>query len=64
MLIAFSRIYLMVHYTTDVLAGMIIGTLSGFLASLITRAVVRWTRQNKPELALRLWGAPKKKRRA
>ena len=54
----------MVHYTTDVLAGMIIGTLSGFLASLITRAVVRWTRQNKPELALRLWGAPKKKRRA
>ena len=63
-LIAFSRIYLMVHYTTDVLAGMIIGTLSGFLASLITRAVVRWTRQTKPELALRLWGAPKKKRRA
>ncbi len=31
-LIAFSRLYLYVHYPTDVLCGMIIGILSGFCA--------------------------------
>lgn len=31
-LIAFSRLYLMVHYPTDVLFGIILGTLLGFLA--------------------------------
>lgn len=32
-LIAFSRLYLYVHYPTDVFAGMLIGILCGFLAS-------------------------------
>lgn len=34
-LIAFSRIYVHVHYCTDVLAGMVVGTLYGLLAFLI-----------------------------
>ncbi|NLX93199.1 MAG: phosphatase PAP2 family protein [Clostridiales bacterium] len=34
-LIAFSRIYVHVHYCTDVLAGMVVGTLYGLLAYLL-----------------------------
>lgn len=34
-LIAFSRIYVQVHYCTDVLAGMVVGTLYGLLAYLL-----------------------------
>ncbi len=34
-LIAFSRIYLGVHYASDVITGMLIGTVSGLTASLI-----------------------------
>lgn len=57
LLIGFSRIYLMVHYTTDVIAGLCVGFFSGFLASVLVRAFVRWTRKNRPELAVKLWGA-------
>lgn len=63
LVIGFSRIYLMVHYTTDVLAGLCVGFLSGYLASKLVRVFVRWTRKNKPELALKLWGAGKARRR-
>ena len=35
-LIAASRLYLYVHYPTDVLAGMILGTLFGFIGANIT----------------------------
>ena len=34
-LMCFSRIYLSVHYTTDVIAGIFVGTLSGILGTLI-----------------------------
>ena len=38
-LIAFSRIYLQVHYPSDVLGGAILGFLFGLLGSTIVRAV-------------------------
>ncbi|MCI8284491.1 MAG: phosphatase PAP2 family protein [Firmicutes bacterium] len=34
-LIAFSRLYVYVHYPSDVLAGILIGVLSGYLSNLI-----------------------------
>ncbi len=38
-LIAFSRLYLLVHYPTDVLAGAVIGAAIGFLAVKIQKAL-------------------------
>lgn len=40
-LIAFSRLYVGVHYLTDVLAGLLIGVLCGCLGCLIVRKVKR-----------------------
>ena len=39
-LVAFSRLYLYVHYPSDVLVGLILGTLFGFLGVWIVNAVV------------------------
>lgn len=39
-LVAFSRLYLYVHFPTDVLAGMILGTFFGFCGVWIVNAVV------------------------
>lgn len=36
--IAFSRLYLYVHYPTDVLAGILLGILTGWLGYLITKS--------------------------
>ncbi len=45
LLIAFSRIYLQVHYPSDVLGGAILGFLLGLLGSSIVRAVCdKWNR--------------------
>lgn len=40
-IIAFSRLYLFVHYPTDVLTGLILGTLFGILSVLIVNKL--WT---------------------
>lgn len=37
LLIAFSRLYLYVHYPTDVLAGMVLGLMTGWLGSILSR---------------------------
>ncbi|MBE6604296.1 MAG: phosphatase PAP2 family protein [Ruminococcaceae bacterium] len=39
-LMGFSRIYLMVHYTSDVLAGLIAGTLGAVAAYFITKGIL------------------------
>ena len=39
LLMGVSRIYLMVHYTSDVLAGLVAGTLGGVAAYFITKAI-------------------------
>lgn len=44
-LIAFSRLYLLVHYPTDVLAGMVIGTVCGFIAIPVAGSIPLFTFQ-------------------
>lgn len=41
-LIAASRIYVCVHYPSDVFAGLIIGTLIGIAAYFIGTAIIKW----------------------
>ena len=41
LLMAFSRVYLIAHYATDVIAGMISGAIAGTIAWLITLAIFR-----------------------
>lgn len=43
LLISFSRLYLYVHYPSDVLAGIALGILLGYLAKLVTDVVFHQT---------------------
>ena len=43
-LIAFSRLYLYVHYPTDVLFGILFGILAGWIGNLISNRVFRSSR--------------------
>ena len=40
-LVGLSRIYLMVHYVTDVLGGVLVGTLAGVMGYLIMKAIMK-----------------------
>ena len=40
MLIAFSRLYLYVHYPTDVLAAVVLGSAAGFAANILASSVL------------------------
>lgn len=46
-LIAFSRLYLHVHYPTDIIGGMVLGTLSGIIA---VKSVEYFCKKKKTEL--------------
>ena len=47
-LMGFSRLYVGVHFPTDVLAGMAVGLLCGWLACLLWRQVPAWRRLEPP----------------
>ncbi len=48
-LIAFSRLYLYVHYPTDVLASMVLGTIMAFLGIwLVNKLWALWEKKHKP----------------
>ena len=47
--IAFSRLYLYVHYPTDVLAGALLGTAFGFLAVFIVNKCDRKIKRIKAD---------------
>lgn len=44
-LIAFSRMYLFVHYPSDIIAGLILGLIAGKLAIKITREILKSSRR-------------------
>lgn len=45
-LIAFSRLYLYVHYPTDILGGIIVGGAAGYIGYLIVERLGRWRKKD------------------
>ena len=43
-LVGLSRIYLMVHYVTDVLGGVLVGTFAGIMGYVIMTAIMKNTK--------------------
>lgn len=48
-LIAFSRLYLYVHYPTDILGGILAGTAAGYLGCRLVNGLEQW-RKNRHEV--------------
>jgi undecaprenyl-diphosphatase len=46
-LVGLSRIYLMVHYVTDVLGGVCVGVFAGIMGYLIMKAIIKKTENTK-----------------
>lgn len=66
LLMAFSRVYLIVHYPTDVLAGMVVGTLAGVGGALLCRLVYKKAKDRFADLlqnasVVTLWQKLRKK---
>ena len=53
-LVGLSRIYLMVHYVTDVLGGVLVGTFAGIMGYLIMTAIMKNTKIAEFDIAERL----------
>lgn len=47
LLVGASRIYLMVHYPTDIFGGIIIGCIAGVLGYIISNALIKFLRNNR-----------------
>jgi undecaprenyl-diphosphatase len=46
-IVAFSRMYLYLHYPTDVLAGLVLGTVTGLIGPSLEQAVFAWVEKRK-----------------
>ena len=53
-LVGLSRIYLMVHYVTDVLGGVVVGTFAGIMGYVIMTAIMKNTKIAEFDLAEKL----------
>lgn len=51
-LIAISRLYLFVHYPTDILGGIFVGILSGYLGIRLVHYIENWRLKNLKNVAL------------
>lgn len=55
-LIAFSRIYVHVHYCTDILFGVVLGVVYGLLGCLVIGLIIKLVESKKPKLAAKIFG--------
>ena len=55
-LIAFSRIYVHVHYCTDILFGVVLGVIYGLLGCLVIGLIIKLIESKKPKLATKIFG--------